>query len=300
MSLYTFARHFPLIRGLGHTAAVYHHGSVIENTLGLQVGRTLGKHLSWRLRGCKVPSELARQARVLERDGILVMPDFLPKENFTRVRAEFDAIAIRYEAYRTEGRLHVATVAIKEGDERFAAIRKALQQNATINTLANVITHRGVHEPFVSILCHRLVNPQEADNDLENILHSDLHAPTAKAFFYLSDTDTNNGAFVYARGSHKVTIARLLHEWDMSVRTVKLKSGRSVPSHLITERAGKSRNLISPETSRRMAVTASPVCVEANTLVITNTMGFHCRGEFTGDRPREVVLLNYRHVERPF
>lgn len=116
-------------------------------------------------------------------------------------------------------------------------------------------------------------------------------------FFYLNKVDETNGAFVYAKGSHKLTIARLVHEYELSVREAKLAKGLPIPECLWERRVNEVRNVIKPENWSRMKISETQMCVEPNTLVIANNMGFHRRGAFTSSEPRKALLINYRNVE---
>jgi hypothetical protein len=147
---------------------------------------------------------------------------------------------------------------------------------------------------------YQAMNEHGIDNDIENILHADLHVPTVKMFFYLSKTDEKNGAFVYAKGSHKLTLARLLHEYELSIREAKLKQGKKVSDSLLARRAAQVRNIIKPANLRRMKIVETQICVPPNTLVVANNMGFHRLGEFHGDESRRALLINYRKEEKLF
>jgi len=69
-------------------ASPFYSGTVVANRLGWQVGRTLAKEVSLRLRqvpaGPALPTTLAD---ALERDGIVVIPNYLSSEDAARVRA---------------------------------------------------------------------------------------------------------------------------------------------------------------------------------------------------------------------
>ncbi len=80
------------------------------------------------------------------------------------------------------------------------AIRKHFQENRLLNQLASAITRRRVSEkPGVFLDIYQNVDENGIDNDVENILHADLHTATVKMFFYLNEVDEGNGAFVYAK-----------------------------------------------------------------------------------------------------
>lgn len=291
----------PLLRGLAHTQTPYHVGTVAENLLGAQVLRTLCKEAVYRLRRARVTAELADHAAALERDGVVAIPDFLTPPQFAAVRREFESVALDFRPLRgaAPGRLEAAYHSVGPGAR---ATIEHVGRNAVINGLAAGVIRRRVDVlPAPAFHVYRLRDPLSQDNDVENVLHADLHAPTAKAFFFISDVDETNGAFHYVKGSHRLSLARLAHEYDLSVRSARLRRGSGhVPAHLLAERGELKRSIISPRARARLGIRETAFCVRANTLVLANNRGFHRRGEFTSARPREMIYLNYRHLERAF
>ena len=61
------------------------------------------------------------------------------------------------------------------------------------------------------------------EQHVEALLHADTHYPTVKAWLFLTDIDENNGAFVYSKGSHKLSFARVRHEYEISVNTARMR-----------------------------------------------------------------------------
>ena len=124
-------------------------------------------------------------------------------------------------------------------------------------------------------------------------LHADVHYPSAKAWLFLNDIDEENGAFVYAKGSHKMGLGRLLYEYGTSVRVAKAvrngTMGTTVPSGVV--RSPTARQLA------RMGITETTLGGKANTLVIANVGGFHRRGEFVEGRRREQIQMKF--FDRP-
>lgn len=296
------AGRLPVVRSALRSTPKYHVGSLVENRLGLQVFRMLSKGFTRSLRQGRVSNDIEPLVRVLERDGILVLPSFLEADRFTAIVDEFNAAnaeAVLEPYQRTENaRLYRNQLQVTDSPELFPAIRSAFQQNELLNRIVSAVIRRPVTTaPEILLDTYQCSNPDGEDNDIENILHADLHVPTIKMFFYLSRADESNGAFVYAKGSHRLTWARLVHEYEMSVRQAKLARGLHVEQHLLEKRSSLVRNIISPEHRRRMKIAESQVCVEANTLVIANNMGFHRRGEFNSARPRKALLINYRNAE---
>jgi hypothetical protein len=294
------------VRGLTHQNPPYFVGSVIENRLGLQVFRTLGKNIAWRLRKSPVAPEIREYVEILNRDGVLIIPDFLSTLKFSLIREEFHRLQshLVFKPFKDvpRGKIHVARFPLKDHDESFPYIKEYLEANSLILQLVPAVIKRPVTSgPEVLINVYRKADDAAPENDVETILHADLHIPTVKAFYFLNDIDESNGAFVYVKGSHKFTIDRLRHEYDISVRTAKLKRGDDdIPEHLLVTRGPHKRNIISESSLRKMNAVETSICGKANTLVIANNMGFHRRGEFTSDQPRATILLNFRHLEPCF
>jgi hypothetical protein len=302
ISPYEIVRKLPVFRITTYSTLPYHLGSVIENRLGLQVWRMLAKHLAWRLRKKVVDSDIRVHVEALERDGILVIEDFLDAESFAGVVAEFEAAtaAVPLAPYKSveNARLYRTQIAVAERPEQFNLITEHFQENVLLNAIASATIRRPISsKPRLFLDVYRNLNAEGKENDIENILHADLHTPTVKMFFYINDVDHNNGAFIYAKGSHRLTLARLMHEYDLSNRTARLSKGLPVPEHLLCRRAGYVRNIIRPEYWRRMGFVETQINAKQNTLVIANNMGFHRRGEFNDGRPRKAILINYRHAE---
>lgn len=249
--------------------------------------------------------ETIDHVKTIERDGVLVIPDFLSERQFSLVREEFERARNKFELgeFRnvTNGRLKVSKYFVSDGEEEFKYMREFLQENQFIQHIASATIRRLIASKPIMVISVFRQNDSGLDNDIENILHADLHTSTVKAFFYLNDIDESNGAFIYAKGSHRLSFNRIRHEYDMSVRTAKLRRGDSdIPESLLATRGPNKRNLISGEYMRKLKVVETQFAGKANTLLIANNMGFHRRGEFYGERSRETILLNFRHLEHPF
>lgn len=302
ISVHRIAQTLPVVRSALYSAPKYHIGSTIENRLGLQVLRVLSKTVGRSLRRGYVSRDLESQIRTIERDGFLLLPDFLEPERFEAVVNEFEAAnsGVPLEPYQgvENAKLYRRQLRVADTPELFPVIRTTFQRNAKLDGIVSGIIRRPITAPPEVLLdTYACLNRNGVDNDIENILHADLHVPTIKMFFYLSKTDESNGAFIYAKGSQKLTVARLRHEYEMSVRQAKLSRGLAVAPELLETRGSLVRNVIDPEHRRRMKIEESQLCVEANTLVIVNNMGFHRRGQFNSDRPRKALLINYRNAE---
>ena len=78
--------------GLAAASRLFSRDKVIEsrllNIMGAQVFRTVAARALYNLRRVAVAEAVAREVAELRRDGIVVLPDFVPPDQFERVRAE--------------------------------------------------------------------------------------------------------------------------------------------------------------------------------------------------------------------
>src|SRR5205085_990885 len=111
----------------------------------------------------------------------------------------------------------------------------------------------------------------------------------AKAWLLLHEIDESNGAFVYAKGSQRLTPARLAYEYDASVRVAKAaRAGtlrKTMPYTVL--RMPTERQM------RAMGIVETVMGGPPNTLVVASVMGFHRRGEFDEGRSREQIQITF-------
>jgi hypothetical protein len=241
----------------------------------------------------------------IDEHGIAVVENFLHQTTFDEVKNEFDR-AFEKESLRPykdneSARLLRSQILLSDLAAAAPRISECFQRNDWLNSIASATVRRRISRtPDVHLDWYQCGDLTAIDNDIENILHADLHTATVKMFFYLEDVNESNGAFVYAKGSHRLTFGRLRHEYEFSVRQARLKKGLAVDGSLLESRGKVIRNIIHPKYRQQMGIRESPLCVRKNTLVIANNMGFHRRGEFTCNQPRKSIQVNYRYLEEPF
>jgi hypothetical protein len=241
----------------------------------------------------------------IDTDGVVEIPDFLPPKAFDAVMAEFQKLrsGLEFRRFREhEGRLMVARLMLHERPAGAPKFNEFLGRNPVIQGLAaHVAKVYPTPFPFLELTIYKAVDVSLEDNDEENLLHADLHSPTLKCFYYLHDVTAGNGAFVYARGSARLTVERLRYEYDLSVRTARLRRGDvNLPQDSVVRRGSTLRAIMTAEQRKRLGIVETQFPVKANTLVAANNMGFHRRGEFSSTAERISVVINFRHLQRPF
>jgi hypothetical protein len=281
-------------------ATRYHRGGVLANRLGLQVVRVLAKHAAWRLTPRRVSADVRPYVEQLDRDGIAVIPNFLPPEQFAEVKQDFErslgpAYQKRYERKLIDG-LVLDRANLSRAPSDFPAIKRYVEENPTIyGMVSGVLRCRTKYTTPVWTEIFHCPDPSAPNVDTQNVLHADVHYPTVKLWLYIDDVDESNAAYFYARGSHRMTLARLLHEYDMSVRETLMDKGRSgaIPADLID----RGRNRVKDVHRSRMGIRETQYCAKANTLVMSNNCGFHKRGVFSTTHRRAALLMSFRHVD---
>ena len=301
----SFIRKIPFISGLFQTSPPYHTGKVWENKVGLQLVRVIGRNFLHNLGSRRKVSEPYTQyAKILEAEGVVEIPQFLSQEDWAKVRGEYDAYKSKlvFEAYKPSGKVSMmaARLSLDKHPQDFPETIRIMRDNKILKEMAEMALKKDMskYKPTLSYLVLHKDDNDEYDDDIENILHADVHYPTVKCFLYLGEATKANGAYIYAKGSHKLSASRLSYEYNMGVRVAKLKRGdKDIPAKYLDKRGSIVRNIMSEEQRKAMGVVETQFVGPGNTLIVTNNIGFHRRGEFEPNQTRETLLVNFRSVE---
>jgi len=280
---------------LDKTPAMF-SGGLLSNRLGFQIIRTL--YLSiWRLKPKKVRKEIQEYVDILERDGILVIPNFFPEDQFAEIRAEFEKIysdwapfdfdPSKFTERQKDHPEYFQTIAEKTTSPQTKAFTDYFVKNKLIEEITSSVVHRKnriiPHSNFVSLQRKNLDKDNIGGLHSAGFPHADVSYPTIKVFLYMNDVDESNAAYIYAKKSHKLTLKRLLYEYKLSIRFSKTKKASDTA---VTEKEIKD-----------LGYTPESIRGKANTLIISNNMGFHNRGDFKTLKPRQIATLDFRYLE---
>lgn len=242
-------------------------GSAELNRRGLHAKRAKLAHaMAWRRRASLARLISAEDRAAFDRDGFVMRKEFLPREEFERLRA---AIFAHPAPAREMLQGDTITRRIAVDPEFIAAVTeiKSLLANRDWRGLNRYVGSFD-QEPLTyvqTILSH----VRQSKPDPQTDLHIDTFHPTVKAFYFLTDVAEDEGPFVYVPGSHRLTPKRLQWEYEQSIA------------------AGASRDTLASRGSLRATTAevaamgfAAPraFAVPANTLVVADTVGFHARG----------------------
>ena len=261
--------------------------SPLLNLLGIQVVRQIAARVILDLR--YLLRRRARQATGFEsiaRDGLLIVRDYLPPEQFRQLRDECLA-ALDDAAVHKSDLWHGPTV----------VRRIYLAQEAARLPLANAVTSspelikvlgaaegKAVKANQLHRVVERVFHGRLDEHDPENDLHVDTFHSTHKAWLYLDEVAAANGPLAVVPGSHRLdcTLLRSTYRYFRN-----FASGVSPASRRVQPAEVDERHLL------EVAMT-----VPANTLVIANTGGYHRRLRGAEGATRTAVHVSAR--SQPF
>lgn len=270
------------------------HYKMLPNRFGLQVLRTLGFHMQWRARrrllGKRRPPNA--EASDMERNGFLVIPDFLDQADYKALRDYYYAEIDKHPKPDNAGpKLVAPTVA----DPRKKApapdiIARAFIDNARLN---RIVEHCAAHAQNVGPLVrlhHYFVDESDIgirETAQTDELHYDLPLYHMRAFYYLEDCTRENAAFEFAPGTHRVSLSRLYAEYRDSIVQSRAREGKP------DAKAAPIRD----DLLKLLDARPQPLEAPGNSLVLFNTMGLHRRGRFSRAGSREAILIDYRFLD---
>lgn len=257
-------------------------GKVI-NIMGGQVLRSLlarGLYLS---RSIKISDDLRQRVEILYDQGLLLWSDFLNPDEFNHVREEakrlYDDTEVKHTTlHHGPNHLNLVSYGTSEA-ERYPAIARFYEDRRFVE-LMSAAERRILGRADGTRHYEILVQGPGEQNDPESDLHSDIFFHTHKAWFYLNDVGLENGPLVVVPHSQKMT---LLHLRDIYLESIGSNKG--------SRRLSKSQ-------LERYGLLEKVVIVPANTLVIANTHGFHCRRRGTPGSQRHA--LHWTTRSHPF
>ncbi|MCB1756591.1 MAG: phytanoyl-CoA dioxygenase family protein [Gammaproteobacteria bacterium] len=238
------------------------------NRMGLHVLRLILAHSVMRWRMFLLSGGIrAEHKQMFFRDGYILITDFLDQDQAMRLRSEIqNADGEVRECIQGDTLTH-RIMLDRETLDKLPECRTALDHPYLLKLLKFASGKNRPPVSFIQTIKNHYVN---GDPDPQKNLHSDTFHPTMKSWYFIDDVDETNGPFTYVPGSHRLTLARLKWEYHKSIQ---ISEGADRYS------ANGSLRLTGEDAAAMSLAPAQSLKVPANTLVIANTHGFHCRGE---------------------
>lgn len=243
-------------------------GSRTLNKMGLHVARILLSHSIMHFRWLLIRTWASKEDRKnFHRDGFLMKQNFLPEETFIALNQEVRQAQEQVRECIQGDTLTLRIFLDDETLERHPVTKSVVQPDSFLDLLRYCSATLSRPFMYVQSIKNHFIEGQE---DPQKTLHSDTFHPTVKAWLFLDDVTEENGPFTYAPGSHKLSWKRL--KWEYKQSLVAAEN----PNHYCAK--GSLRAY--PKDIEAMGLqTPKAFTVPANTFVIANTHGFHCRGQ---------------------
>ncbi len=262
-------------------------GSRRLNRLGLNVRRkriadALARYRRSRL-AALIPDDQREQ---FDRNGYIVIPNFLPDDEFRRLQASIFENEFECREHQ-QGDTFTRRIAV--GPE---LLRRLPQLDALLGSprwkgiMAYVASTRSVPLYYIQTIAAGVV---EGLPDPQQHLHSDTFHPSMKAWLFLTDVPDDGRPLTYVAGSHRLTPERAAWE-QRKISTVMTVADRLSQRGSLRVEYEELPGLGLPMPTR--------FCVPANTLVAIDTCGFHARAD--SDRPTLRVELWAYSRRSPF
>ncbi len=242
-------------------------GSERLNRHGLHRRRVaLAAAMSARRRAALAGSIDPAEREAFDRDGFVIRRNALPLDLLEAVRNEIATVpraAWQMRQGQTVNRVMPLPVS---ADGSAVRALGAWVRTPAVSDLMGYAAGRSGH--IVTSLQTIAVDPQLGEADPQADLHADTFHPTAKFWLFLHDVGPDDGPFSYVPGSHRLTPQRL--EWE---HAQAIEATRHGDRH----HAAGSFRLPESELSTLGYGAVEMFPVEANTLVVADTYGFHRR-----------------------
>jgi hypothetical protein len=245
-------------------------GSRRLNAAGLHVWRLKTAHALARRRRARlanlIPADLRKQ---FDRNGFVVVRDFLPAETFRSLQSELLDPGMDCRSHQ-QGDTITSRVPIGPRlRSRVPGLAALVDSPLWKGVMAYVASTRATPLHYLQSIAGGVA---EGPPDPQLELHSDTFQPSMKAWLFLTDVPEDGRPLTYVAGSHRLSEARIAWERRRSVE-IKEKDDR------LSQR-GSLR--ISPEELPGLGLPQpTHFSVPANTLVVIDTCGFHARASST-------------------
>jgi hypothetical protein len=258
-------------------------GNPTLNRLGLHVFRVRLAHAVMRLRWLMLaPLVTAEQRQEFHQRGFLVIRNFLSAEHFKQLQQELKECQGPVRECIQGDTLTLRVLLDAPALRSLPACRALLRRRDFLNLTRFCGATLRTPMFFIQSVKNAYI-PGSADP--QKTLHADTFHPTMKAWLFVDDVEEAHGPLTYVPGSHLPSPGRLAWEYEQSVAGSRHSNRYSAKGSLRLEAA----DLAAMGLPQPVAL-----AVPANTLVIANTHGFHCRGLATGKCSRLEIYASSR------
>jgi hypothetical protein len=270
-------------------SGIFSGQKIIRNTflnlIGLQVFRILLSRFLYSIRSMLIFSELTEDQKILRKDGIIIIKNFLPDEKFQGIKNEFKN-AKNFNGTDSE---------INDGNSIWTRRKFNRIQYSKLSNTNDLLTDVRLLD-LISVGEARKVIPPDAvwfdkiyypekkidgKNDASHVelFHLDTFFHSLKSMYFIDDVRDENGPFNFSPGSQHLSVKRLWFEYKKSI-------GHNKQENRDLEANEKDRIFLGLKNIKAI--------VPANTLVVFDGCAFHKRGDALIGSKRSAIFLQFR------
>jgi len=261
------------------TGEKFIHNKIL-NIFGLHLFRFLLAHLIYNIRTRKFFPTLTDYQKRVRKDGIVIIKDFLSKDDFEKLKQEFQNIE------KFDGNHYV----IEDGDSywkrhQFTPVqwKKIPHTNEMLNDprIFEIIKAAEARNKIVidDVWFEEIKCVNNSETDSQKAWHTDVFYHTHKVWFFLEDVKEENGPLTVLPGSHRFSIKRAWFEYKRS----------------IFHRKDMDDSFRLNENEQKQWLEEVKAIVPANSLVVASVCAFHRRGDFKIGAKRTSIFFSFRH-----
>ena len=240
-------------------------GSPKLNEMGLHRARVVVAEKMARFRRAMMTSVPAEDRAAYDRDGFVIKNNYLPDDVFKRLRDEVYGKPLPAREMR-QGQTVTRMIPLTHGTRHHVPTAVDVAQDKALNKLTGYVAGRtGAPIHFIQTV---IADPAKDGADPQTALHADTFNSTSKFWLFLHDVEIDDGPFIFAPGSHRLTPERLQWEYEQSLTAkTEKRAHHSLGSFRVS----------ADEMDRFGYQQPRQIAVRANTLVVADTFGFHSR-----------------------
>jgi len=267
---------------------VFSNKKVMENQLlnnaGVQILRVLLSSAAYAFRGMSQSWPKTNLTKMLRKNGFILIPNFLSREDFQEVKDEFFNSADNgsYSPIKDgDNRVERYSFSLDEW-KRLPAVTKLLSHSLLVKTLEGAeLKNIEIGDVWFDTIYYD--DSQKVEGS-QHQLHSDTFFSTHKVWFFIEPVKLEDGPLYFVPGTSQLSLKRLIFEYNKSIQFKELTDY----SFRVDQ---KDRTFLG-------CVEKALTCSE-NTLVIANTRGFHRRGKAKDGHTRRQIHFCIR-TNKPF
>ncbi len=237
----------------------------------------------------------------LEKDGIVISENFFSQSEFKKIEKLIrDMFAeIQHGKYRSSGaKIKTLSIGSDELCKKKKYIYDKFLKNDRVRDLVTYNMRPLIFHPNRVVLQEIYIPKNVKDlNDILHVFHADRYFNHLKFFYYVNDQSEKNGAYLFSKGSHKVSsFYRYLYEYESAFRASKNSFFKLIG--LKSDRYNVSGyDSLKPFFKKKLQIKSSSINAKKNSLVISNNSGFHSRGRMEPNSKRIQVRLQFQYLE---